>query len=258
MKKFTFLTVITLAMVLLAGCRKKELAIINSIEDLTGKTIGCQAGTTGELYLQEETQDVKIKSFKTGIDAAIDLKNGAIDALILDDIPAKEIVKANPTLKIVDLEFSKEEYAIAVRKGDTELLESINSTIKAMKSDGTFETLSKTFMPADGNIILPQKIETPGNEIIKMGTNVAFPPFEYTEGSSAVGFDITLSQIIALNYGKKLQVVDMAFDGLIAALQAGSIDFIAAGMTATDERKKNVDFSDPYFITNQVILVRSK
>ena len=62
--------------------------------------------------------------------------------------------------------------------------------------------------------------------------------------------------MIARDYGKKLQIIDMSFDGLIAALQAGSIDFIAAGMTATDERRQNVDFSEPYYKTNQVIVIR--
>ena len=85
------------------------------------------------------------------------------------------------------------------------------------------------------------------NEVVKMGTNAAFPPFEYTEGSEVVGFDITMSQLIAKDYGKKLEVVDMNFDGLIAALQSGAIDFIAAGMTATEERRKNVDFSSAFY-----------
>jgi len=89
-----------------------------------------------------------------------------------------------------------------------------------------------------------------------MGTNAAFPPFEYIEGTDPVGFDVTMSQLIARDFGKKLQVVDMAFDGLIAALQSDAIDFIAAGMTATDERRKNVDFSEPYYSSNQVIIVR--
>lgn len=95
------------------------------------------------------------------------------------------------------------------------------------------------------------------NDVIKMGTNAAFPPFEYTLGTEVVGFDVTVSQLISRDYGKKLKVVDMNFDGLIAALQSGSIDFIAAGMTATEERRKNVDFSEPYYLSKQTIIVRA-
>ena len=190
------------------------------------------------------------------MDAALDLKNGAIDAIVLDELPAKEIVKRNRDLKVLDIRFATEEYAIAVKKGNAALLDSINKTISAMKTDGTYEKLVKAFMPADGAIVVPEAIVSNGSEIIKMGTNAAFPPFEYIEGTDPVGFDVTMSQMIARDLGKKLQVVDMAFDGLIAALQSDAIDFIAAGMTATDERRKNVDFSEPYYSSNQVIIVR--
>ena len=95
------------------------------------------------------------------------------------------------------------------------------------------------------------------DKAVKMGTNAAFPPFEWIEGKDVVGFDITLSNLIAKDYGQKLKVVDMSFDGLIAALQAGSVDFVASGMTATDERRKSVDFSDPYYSSKQTIIVRA-
>ncbi|MBQ9539400.1 MAG: transporter substrate-binding domain-containing protein [Treponema sp.] len=257
MKRISFVFVLASIMALfISGCSKKEHVEITCAEDLKGRTVGCQAGTTGELYLTEELQDVKIKSFKTGIDAALDLKNGGIDAVVLDEIPAKEIVKNNPKLMIVNDKFSSEEYAIAVRKGHVELLDSINKTIRDMKADGTYEKLLATFIPADGNIKLPAEIPTSGSNVLKLGTNAAFPPFEYIESSDPVGFDITLGQMIARDYGARLLVVNMEFDALIAALQSGSIDFIASGMTATDERRKNVDFSDTYFSTNQVIIIR--
>ena len=124
-----------------------------------------------------------------------------------------------------------------------------------MKLDGSYESLGNSFMPANGKIVIPEKIETQG-EPLKLGCSADFPPFEYTEGSEPVGFDISFGQMIARDAGRKLVVVDMAFDGLIAALQSGAIDFIASGMTATEERRKNVDFSDPYYVSNQVIIIR--
>ncbi len=255
MKKIAFVLAAA-SLLALSGCAKKGKVTINSAADLKGKNVGCQAGTTGELYLTEEAKGVNVKSFKTGIDAALDLKNGGIDAVVLDEIPAKEIVKKNPQLEIVQDKFASEEYAIAVRKSDSGLLASINKTIKDMKSDGTYDDLLARFIPADGEIKLPETIQTSGSKVVKMGTNAAFPPFEYIESSDPVGFDITLSQMIARDYGARLEIVNMEFDALIAALQSGAIDFIASGMTATDERRKNVDFSDTYFSTNQVIIVR--
>ena len=256
MKKISLVALSLVAALAFVGCAKKNNVVINSAEDLQGLKIGCQAGTTGELYVQENVKDAKLKSFKTGIDAALDLKNGAIDAIVLDELPAKEIVKRNKDLTIVDASFAVEQYAIAVKKGNKELLDSINKTIMTIKIDGTYENLINAFMPVDGNIVIPEIADVDSKEVVKMGTNAALPPFEYIKGSEAFGFDVSMSKLIAKDLNKKLQVVDMSFDGLIAAVQSGAVDFVAAGMTATDERRQNVDFSEPYYESNQVIIVR--
>ena len=256
MKKFITAIAAGLLLVSLAASAKKAKVVINTASDLNGKTVGCQAGTTGEIWLNEEAKNVKVKSFKTGIDAAMALKNGSLDAVVLDEIPAKEIVKKNKKLRIVETSFAAEEYAIAVRKGDSALLDSINKTIKAMKADGTYEKMLAAFIPADGEIKLPATIQTSGSRTVKVGCSADFPPFEYIDAKDPVGFDITLCQMIARDMGAKLEVVNMDFGGLIAALQSGAIDMIASGMTATEDRRKNVDFSDTYFKTNQVIIVR--
>lgn len=255
MKKITFIALATAGLMLFTSCSKKAQVKIEKASDLEGKTIGVQVGTTGELYVQE-VKGATCRSFKNGIDASLALANGSIDAVVLDELPAKEIVKRNPNLKIVNDTFAAEEYAIAVKKGNTELLDQINKTILRILSDGTYEDLINTFMPVEGDIKLPATIETSG-EPLRMGTNAAFPPFEWVESVEPVGFDVTVGQMIARDAGRKFVVVDMAFDALIAALQSGSVDFVAAGMTATEERRQNVDFSEPYFSSNQVIIIRN-
>lgn len=242
----------------LMSCNKTSVKV-ESIADLAGKKIGVQAGTTGEAWVRENVEGVKLASFKSGMDAALDLKNRAIDAVVLDELPAKAIVERNPDLQIVrDNLFAenKEAYAIAVKKGNETLLASINKTISDMKANGEYEKLVNAFMPADGNIVVPAAERASGVTALKLGTNAAFPPFEYVDGKNIVGFDITMGQKIATNAGMDLEVVDMAFDSLIPALQSGSIDFIAAGMSVNEDRKKNVDFSDTYFESEQVIIVR--
>ena len=190
------------------------------------------------------------------MEAAIELKKGKIDAIVLDELPSKAIVAKNDDLKILDIQFAKEEYAIAVQKGNQELIDQINGTIKRMKDDGTYEALSNSFMPADGNIVIPEALATSGDTTLKMGTNAEFPPFEYMDGTDIVGFDISMSQNIAADQGAKIEVVNMALGSLVAALKSGNIDFAAAGMTVTEERLENVDFSDPYYESEQVIIVR--
>lgn len=256
MKKIIAVVISCLMVLAVTSCTKKSTVEINNSSDLAGKKIGVQAGTTGEMWVTDNVEGASVVSFKTGMDAALDLMNGAIDAVVLDELPAKEIVARNKKLVIVKDKFAKEEYAIAIKKGNADLLASINGTIEAMKANGEYEKLVNAFMPVDGNIVIPVTEELTGDKAVKLGTNAAFPPFEYVEGTKVVGFDITMGEKIAKDYGTKLEVVDMAFDSLIPALSSGAIDFIAAGMSVTEERKKNVDFSVPYFESEQVIIIK--
>lgn len=91
---------------------------------------------------------------------------------------------------------------------------------------------------------------------IIMGTNAEFKPFEYRDGNEIVGFDVDISKKIAEKLGKELKIEDMEFGGLLAALESGKIDFVAAGMTNNPERAKQVDFSNPYYVSSQLITVR--
>lgn len=90
---------------------------------------------------------------------------------------------------------------------------------------------------------------------IVMATNAEFEPFEYKDDDKIVGIDVDIAQAIADELGVDLEISDIAFESTIPALQAGKADFIAAGMSVTEDRKKNVDFTDPYFNASQAILV---
>lgn len=88
-----------------------------------------------------------------------------------------------------------------------------------------------------------------------VGTNAEFAPFEYLDNGKIVGFDIDLINEIGKIIGKEIIIKNIAFDGLLPAMQAKKLDLIISGMTATDERRKSVNFSTPYFTSNQAIIV---
>ena len=91
--------------------------------------------------------------------------------------------------------------------------------------------------------------------VLTMGTNATFPPYEYYEGDKVVGIDAEISEAIAKKLGLTLEIVDMDFNSLISAVQSGKIDISAAGMTVTEERLQNVDFTDSYSTGVQVVIV---
>ena len=92
------------------------------------------------------------------------------------------------------------------------------------------------------------------NNVIYVGTNAEFAPFEYLDKNKIVGFDIDLLDAISKETGLEFKIQDMAFDGLLPALQTKKIDMVIAGMSATPERQKAVAFSKPYFKAKQVVI----
>lgn len=116
---------------------------IKSPSDLEGKKIGVQIDTTG-FYEAEDIKDAEVIQFNNGIEAALDLSNGNIDLIIIDNLPAQMLVDSNPDLRLVDFDekpFEDEEYAMAVRKGDTQLQELVNQVLKEMKDSGEIDKL---------------------------------------------------------------------------------------------------------------------
>ncbi|MCH5211480.1 MAG: basic amino acid ABC transporter substrate-binding protein [Oscillospiraceae bacterium] len=100
---------------------------------------------------------------------------------------------------------------------------------------------------------------TINSDTLIMGTNAEFPPFEFVSNSGVVdkfaGIDVEIAKKIADKAGKELKITDMQFDGLIAAVSTKKVDMAVAGMTADDERRESVDFSDTYYVAEQVIIV---
>ena len=124
---------------------KADNTDINTADDLVGKKVGVQLGTTGDLFVSSTDGIESVSQFPTGTQAVMDLKNDKIDAVVIDAEPAKKMTEGQSDLKILDAPFVEEEYAIAVKKGDTELLQAINDTLAEIKADGTYDTIYGQF-----------------------------------------------------------------------------------------------------------------
>ena len=127
----------------------KEDSSIASLDDLTGKTIGVQQGTTGDIYAADEYGDENVERYSKGYEAVQALSQGKIDAVIIDNEPAKVFVSQTPGLKMLDEPFADEEYAICVQKGNTELLNKLNASLQKLKDNGKFQEIIDKYITAD-------------------------------------------------------------------------------------------------------------
>ena len=126
----------------------KDDSAITSVDDLfadgADTVVGTQAGTTGFIYATSDIEDAglgTVKSFGKTTDAVEALKNGQVDCVILDNEPAKALVAANEGLHILDTEYAVEDYAIAIAKENTDLLDKINTALAELKDDGTLQSI---------------------------------------------------------------------------------------------------------------------
>lgn len=261
-KRWSIFILAILICLSVAGCGKdddsKPLAV-ESVEDLAGTTIGVQIGTTGAIYAEDfvaENPGTEVIRYNKGADAVQALKQQKIDAVLIDEQPALAFVEKNNELTIADEEFAMEEYAIGIAKENTELLYQINDALEAIKVNGTMDEIVANYI---GDEKGEHPYESPegltlGNGTLTMATNVAFPPYEYYEDKTAVGIDIDMMQAIADYLNMDLVVSDMEFDSVIMAVQSGKADVAAAGLTVTEDRLKNISFSESYTTAKQVII----
>ena len=129
----------------------KEDSAIASIDDLAGKKVGVQENTTGDIYASDDENigEGNVKRYNKGNDAVAALVSGVVDAVIIDNEPAKSFVAANKGLKILGTSYADEEYAIAVSKDNPELTKAINAALAELKADGTLDEIVAKYIPAD-------------------------------------------------------------------------------------------------------------
>ena len=232
---------------------------IRTIDDLKGKKIGVQLGTTGDIYVTDYEKDgtATVSRFNKAADAVQALKQSKIDCIVLDEQPAKAFVERNSDIKIIDEEFTLEDYALCVKKGNKELLEKINTSLAKLKDDGTLEQIINSYIGTDDSKAEPyKKKDVKRSGKLTVATNAEFPPYEYMDNGVITGIDMDIMQAICDDIGMELKIENMKFDSIIASVNAGKADVGAAGMTVTEDRKKNVDFSESYTTSKQVIIIR--
>ena len=248
-----------------AASSEASTQAIQTLDDLNGKTVGVQLGTTGDLLMSEEVGEGEdklgiagVEQYNKAADAVQALLTNKIDAVCIDDQVAKNFVAANPDeLVMLDTAYAEESYAIAVSKDNPELTEALNGAIAELKEDGTLDAiLNKYIAKEEGatGYVTPEGTEYPNGTLV-MATNATFDPYEYIENGEVVGIDAEFAKALCDKLGYDLEIEDMEFDSIIAAVNSGKADFGMAGMTVTPERQEQIDFTDTYCTAAQNIIV---
>lgn len=126
-----------------------ENSKIEKIEDLDGKKIGTQMGTTGYIYCSDDYGEENVVAYDNGITAVQALLNGQIDCIVIDNAPAQAFVKENPGLKILETSYAVEDYAIGFAKGNTKLRDMVNEALAELIADGTVQKIIDKYITAE-------------------------------------------------------------------------------------------------------------
>lgn len=245
------------AILVFSSCSQKQEKI-TELSQLNGKRIAVLTGSAGDLTSRKNFPEAKILDFLGSADAAYAVKIGKADAFVYIKDVLMNIVKKEPSLVILDQPVAEVEVAIALNKYNNTLLESINNALDRMKQEGTLDKLVYKWIDSGYNTV--PAIDEPGTAsppgILKLGTCALYEPYTFIYNNKITGLDIELALWIGKILGKRIEIIDMNFEGLIPALQAGKIDLAISSFNITEERKQYINFSSPYVKNRIYALVK--
>ena len=239
-------------------------------DEIAGHKIGVQTGTVHEQWVQEnlvdtgEMDEADLVRYERADQAILDLKSGRIEVVAMDYFAALAYVEQGGIELALEQNLSGENLAIAIPEGAAALKAELDQVVEQLRDEGFVDQLAQEYLAGEVGEAEEGEEELTGpmwEEIqaagkIVVGTSADYPPFEFiNEDNEFDGFDMVLIKEFGDRLGVEVELQDIAFDGLIAALKAGQIDAIIAAMSATPERDQEVDFTINYYEGTDAILV---
>ena len=232
---------------LLAGCGRKE-SRISSVDDLRERRIGVLQGTVHDLYATKTFPKASILQYKSPSDMILAVKAGKIDAGIYTSDELVELIRQQPEIALFGPQLFSSDLGLGFRRGDDRLRGSFNAFLQGIRRNGIYDDMIERWMnKGDTRMPVVQKAESGSPLVVGLVSDNGLP-FTAVQDNRLVGFNIELLERFAAFSGRKIVYLDMEFGSLISALASGKIDMIGAVMWITDERKKQIDFSDPYYV----------
>ncbi len=288
LRMLAMLTAAVLMLCCFAGCGDSSSQVdvknAKSIADLKGAKIAAQAGTF-HADAAQQIEEVKSSTYPEFADLLTALKSGAIDGYVAEEPTAISVCKTNEDLTYIHLKNNDTGFtataadvgiAIGLKKGSS-LRDKINAALAEITDEQKEQLMEQIVSLAAGEKVEKFAISAEAPETVngtlKIGMECAYEPYNWTDtdGSSlgavpitgegksglyANGYDVQIAQYVANKLGMKLEIYQLEWDSLIPAVQSGNIDAIVAGMSPTAERSEEVDFSDTYYESNLVVIIK--
>ncbi len=264
----------------------REGSPLREPKGLAGRRIGVQSGSTGDLFVTRTFGEPE--RFQNVAFAITAVRTGKVEAAVVDRQPAEVFVARTPGLRLLPEPVVREAYAFAFAKGNARLCAQASAVIDAMRASGALDRLTARYGEAmrlqreqggkaprdriDVSDIAEAVAADPalrarlaalegdralagGDGRLDVICEAAFPPYEFHGATGIEGIDPALMRIVAACLGLGLEIQDAAFDSVVPAVVSGRADVAASGLTVTEERRRQVLFSEPYVTAAQVAVV---
>ena len=259
-----------------------NMAEVTSIADLSGAKIAAQAGTF-HADAMEQIENVQGSTLPEFADLLTALKSGTIDGYVAEEPTAIEVCLSDDSLAYIhlinnDTGFTATDADVGIAVGlatGSNLREQINAILAGISAETRSQLMDQMVRLSAGQTVdslaLASEAPSETNGVLRVGMECAYAPFNWTdmsqpslgavpissqgsEGMYANGYDVQIAQYIANQLGMELEIYAITWDGLLPALQSGTVDAIIAGMSPTAEREEEIDFTDVYYSSNLVII----
>lgn len=226
-------------------------------EPLETANYGVMTGSTAEIFIGRTYPDATISTYSSIADAFLALGSGKTDYVLTAYTTALNAVRSNGSLEIYQMDVIEEESSIAVSKDNPQLLADINRVLDLFRENGTLDAVVANWTTQGQDYVMADIPVSDGrNGTLRVAIAADREPMCFVLNGDYKGLDCELIERVAAELGMTVEYQNMAFGSLVAALASGKADVIISNMTATDERRESVDFTQAYFANPQVLVSR--
>ena len=228
---------------------------LSELDDIADKKVGIFTGTVHDAFMEKKYPNAKVFRFENTADMILSLKSGKVDVAMFDLVTAGLILKHNPDLGILTDDVLDMPLGIGFSKSNPALLNEFNEFLRQIKQDGTYDIIHRRWFIDDSEAATMPDFENPDSDKnLVAAVSIEDLPYVSMKNGNYVGFDVELIQTFAQRFNYHLEMITIEFPALVAALSSGKVDLIADGIAISEERAKQISFSDPYAIFRTAVI----